>query len=574
MILIDKKRLLLSDRIFWGILSILLLGAALRFGDIGDKGIVDSDSGVYAGEAKALYLPFVWVVQGASSDDGSGFSLGDLKRYMQDRGAVFPYVGKPGHDILIALSYFIWGLHDYAVLFPSALLGTLAILFVYLIGRDLFGTAAGLLGALVLAVSKWAVVFSLHGLAEMNSAFFGLLAVYFYLKALATPSRRKSMLVLAGLSLGFSITVNYKMLVLIPPFLGYEIVLLYRSYKKTGRQCLGRPLIFLGMMVLPVFVMQIPFWIFSRLGMLRGLIEENVSRGFTTYFDALARRWAGNTTADTAIYSMTYKGALLNFDLMYRFEGAFVFLAILVGVVLLLVGLRRRFEFGRFVVVSHLTYMLLLWSIFTGGHPSVKAPVMVLPLVALAAGVGIGELAEKVSAKMHRLSARHLQVAAGVFVLIYGVYNSWEVVTYKSHYKLAVERMIPYIKSNDGVLTGDHGSISSVVKFYFGNAVHKNPSLAKYQQTGMDKSDSDYLFLSMFWVYRRPKSHERYLEKIAGLNPIFEFDNPYLHMFPLALETKHVLKDIEATRRKPDFDKLRVYDLRLGEHNRAPKIRL
>jgi len=553
-----------SNLPFWIIIAIMLLASLLRFGDIDDKGLLDSDVGIYAGEAKALYLPAVWVFQNFISDDSSNFSLGNLKKFMQDRGAVFPYVGKPGHVILIALSYFIFGLNDYAVLIPSALFGTLMVWLVYLIGRELFGVTAGLMAALVLAVSRWALAFSVSGLAEMNSAFFGFLAIFIYLKTFDDDSRRRSALILAGLTYGFSIAINYKMLVLSPVFLFYEIVVLLRTYKKTGNWGFGRMMIFPAMAFLPLLIIQIPFWILSWTESARYLIDSDLSsKGFTTYFERLTSRWSGNTVT-TPKYFLTYRGIFLNFELFYRFEGIIVFLATLAGSVFAIADLRKDFNMKKFIIVTMFIYMFSVWSLFTGGHPSIKAPVMYLPYIALFAGLGISRGGTMLLARVKALPTRYFHLAAGMLILIYGVWNSWGIATYKSSYKLTVDKLVLHISENGGIFTADQGSIGSLLKFYFSNAVHKNPSLSKHFLSGKGKPDSDYIVISVWDTYLATATNRENMEKVKVFKPIFETTNQFLHTFPLAFEVMYAPDDIEIRHSKPDIDKVRVYDVRVG----------
>ena len=104
----------------------------------------------------------------------------------------------------------------------------------------------------------------------------------------------------------------------------------------------------------------------------------------------------------------------------------------------------------------------------------------------------------------------------------------------------AVERLIPYMKKNGGVLTAEQGTVGSIVKFYFGNAVNSDTSLAKHFLTGSNKKTSDFLFISVWDLYRKTDQHKIYLDRVAGLKPIVEVSHQYLHGFPQALDNKYI----------------------------------
>jgi 4-amino-4-deoxy-L-arabinose transferase-like glycosyltransferase len=113
--------------------AILLLGLGLRVDHAWDGRAPVFDAAAYAKIARNL-------------DQGRGFTLG--------AGATQPASNySPGLPLLAAGLYKVTGgVHERTVRLVLALLGTLSVLFTYLIGRRLSGQSAGLIGAAAIAI--------------------------------------------------------------------------------------------------------------------------------------------------------------------------------------------------------------------------------------------------------------------------------------------------------------------------------------------------------------------------------------------------------------------------------------
>ncbi len=113
--------------------AILLLGLGLRIGEAWDGRAPVFDAAAYAEIARNL-------------DQGDGFTLGP--------DATQPASNySPGLPLFAAGVYELTGgVHERAMRLVLALLGTLAVLFTYLIGRRLSGPVAGLIGASAVAI--------------------------------------------------------------------------------------------------------------------------------------------------------------------------------------------------------------------------------------------------------------------------------------------------------------------------------------------------------------------------------------------------------------------------------------
>ncbi len=115
------------------LVAILLLGLGLRLGESWDGRAPVYDASAYAAIA-------------ANLERGDGFTVGP--------GATQPSSNySPGLPLSVAALYELsGGVHERFARVVLALLGTLAILFTYLLGRRLSGVPAGLIGAVLVAV--------------------------------------------------------------------------------------------------------------------------------------------------------------------------------------------------------------------------------------------------------------------------------------------------------------------------------------------------------------------------------------------------------------------------------------
>jgi 4-amino-4-deoxy-L-arabinose transferase-like glycosyltransferase len=92
----------------------------------------------------------------------------------------------PVYVYLVAGSMRVFGFGDFAVRFPSALLGTITVLFTYLLAFGLFKRRdAALASAFLLAISPWSLQFSRAGYEANVAVFFIVLGVYLFMKGLS-----------------------------------------------------------------------------------------------------------------------------------------------------------------------------------------------------------------------------------------------------------------------------------------------------------------------------------------------------------------------------------------------------
>jgi 4-amino-4-deoxy-L-arabinose transferase-like glycosyltransferase len=92
----------------------------------------------------------------------------------------------PVYVYLVAGSMKLFGFGDFAVRFPSALLGTITVFFTYLLAYELFKRRdAALTSAFLMAISPWSLQFSRTGYEANVAVFFIVLGIYLFMKGLS-----------------------------------------------------------------------------------------------------------------------------------------------------------------------------------------------------------------------------------------------------------------------------------------------------------------------------------------------------------------------------------------------------
>lgn len=133
---------------------------------------------------------------------------------------------KPGGYFYLVLPLVkILGLNEWAVRLPSALLGVLSVLGVFLLVKELFNEEKlALISALFLAISPWHIHFSRGGWETNVASTFILFGLYFFLKALKKPK----FFLFSFLFWVFSLYTYHSPRVIIP-LLGLSLVILFRK---------------------------------------------------------------------------------------------------------------------------------------------------------------------------------------------------------------------------------------------------------------------------------------------------------------------------------------------------------
>ncbi len=118
-------------------------------------------------------------------------------------------IDKPGHALLVALSYWIFGVDMASPLRLSALMGVVAVLAVYSMGRQLYGRGAGLVAAAAVACMPLCLFYQRSAMSDGNYLCLSCLAMALSLRSMrARGWRRFAACAAAGAIFGFSFSVN------------------------------------------------------------------------------------------------------------------------------------------------------------------------------------------------------------------------------------------------------------------------------------------------------------------------------------------------------------------------------
>ncbi len=154
----------------------------------------------------------------------------------------------PLYTYMTAVSIKFLGWNDFAVRFPAALLGVLAILTTFGMTYELFGKQKlALLSSLLLAISPWHVNFSRLALETNSTIFFTTCGVWFFLQGL----KKGGFLILSALLIGLDLYLYHNARVFIPLFAMF-IVILY--FKNIWRQ---KTYLVISFLIISIFVLRL-----------------------------------------------------------------------------------------------------------------------------------------------------------------------------------------------------------------------------------------------------------------------------------------------------------------------------
>jgi len=157
-------------------------------------------------------------------EDPSNYSTQKAYQILTAKGAKIPkYLDRPLfkhpplYNYFIALNYKIFGSSHLTAVSVSILFGSLMILIVFLLGRELYDDRVGLLAAFFLCIDPVHWICSEKIWMETTMSFFMLLAIYLFVLG----QKQKYYLLLSGLSIGLAMLTKY------PGILSFLIVVSY-----------------------------------------------------------------------------------------------------------------------------------------------------------------------------------------------------------------------------------------------------------------------------------------------------------------------------------------------------------
>jgi 4-amino-4-deoxy-L-arabinose transferase-like glycosyltransferase len=186
----------------------------------------------------------------STGHDQFGKFLPVVLRSLDDyKPALYAYLAIP--------SIFIFGLNTFAVRFPSVVFGTLSVIAVFFLIRELFANYKykdylSLLTSLFLAISPWSIQFSRIGFESNVGTAFNIFTALFFLKGLRKPW----LLCIAAICAGLAI-YTYQSEKVFTPLLVLALALIFRSKLFVINKKYIISAVFVGVLVVVPMFLQI-----------------------------------------------------------------------------------------------------------------------------------------------------------------------------------------------------------------------------------------------------------------------------------------------------------------------------
>jgi 4-amino-4-deoxy-L-arabinose transferase-like glycosyltransferase len=252
----------------------------------------------------------------------------------------------PLHYYLLHFWLRIFGVGDFQARLLSTVFGTLSIIMIFMLARDLFDRRTAFMAALLLAVSQLGVMYSQEARPYAQLLFFVLCSIYLFAKVL----RERNLITWVGFvssSILMLYTNYYSLLLLVSMFL---FILMYRSrYPLPVSWVIGG--------IVATALVFIPWLMTGVIG--EALKVNAVSREQPSWF--AVDKWTIFDTINT--FDNGKVNGLLNLSPRWTFAvGGFLFLVPLF--LSLLPVIKRDYStFDRRKYIEHFIFLTLLWSL-------------------------------------------------------------------------------------------------------------------------------------------------------------------------------------------------------------------
>jgi len=563
-ILFDRKVL----RILVLIL-IICLAIFLRFYNLTERGLIYYDEGYYANQAKFIVLSFGWIRNNIQEIFSQGVNLERLWDFVNENGGTFPHTRKPGHDLLNAISFSVFGIHDWSLFFISAFFGTGTVVLVYFLGRDFCGDGqSGLVASAILAVSGFHIWFSRSAMAQSSAVFFVILGVYLYCKSFSPYKRRTGSLFLGGVCTGFALTIHPNLFI-IPILLSIsEIFFLIKErmhYK--GLKGISDSLYFGFFILVPLAVLQLPYLILKMFYAER--LSSLSSHGpFSTYWGQVAfiskhitgRLSVGNYSSGKVL--AVFFGYLKS---LWVSEGALVIIFSVFGVLYLYRRFHAKKDPQSLLLLLLLFFPLFFWGL-SGVTFRLRLIYIVLPALSVVSGIGAKSMLDvfRGNSGKNRMVSFFLVSSFIIYILVAGSFKAWAMINLKAKpvYRQLQYSLVNYMEKAGGILTDKQGHFYPIMRFYLGNLSKKFPKefrgeILLNSRVTRERNIPDYgdyiVMLGDEW--KDPPAGDFMKKMISGCIPIISLEYPaasaYSDSFHIKAGEFQLLKVFDLRKRKP-----------------------
>ena len=501
------------------LLMVFFFAAVLRFYKLDQRGLWTYDEAFYANNAAAPILAGRWLASNLNGLKTGQVGLGALVDYLRERGAAPDLAIKPGHTLLLAMGFALFGISDFSALVVSAISGLLVLLLVFLAGRHFYGNVAGLVAATAIAVSGSQVDFSRSAFPQTDTVFFGFLGVCLFLVSLQTTGRRQfALLSFAGLALGFALTMHPSVVLIVGVVLLAEGLRWLGSRSFLTREGWSRILSLSVPMLVPALLIE---------GAMR-LVYGRVSwEGLGVSQPLTFLNWILGPKLDMVQRSFyPTAGELLSYlQIFWELEGPVVCVLVLLGMGVLAARLVTRRRTLDFVTLAGLAVPVVYWSIYSGNRPTTRAIQVAVPFLALLAGVGAAWIVNRLSAGIGSPKGSRVVLAAMLVGMIaWGTWNLSDLLWRTGGYGQATEQAVAYMGDHGGVMTQNQGQLWPLWSFYMGRLVDSVPAQIGKLIDLETRQQGDFVVLH-WYRYIEPKDYEDLVAKTASCEPVIRVWN-------------------------------------------------
>lgn len=521
---------------------IVVIAAGLRFYNITSKGIWYWDEAYYSNIAKAPVYAIDYLLDSKEASS--------LREYLMNRGAMgMPFI-KPGHILLMTISYFLMGVNDYSPAIMMSIVGIALIFLVFKFGKEFITKEIGVFAALILAVSGHFIFYSRSAYPQMDTVFFGMLGYYYYLKYIRNLNySERKYLWYSGASFSMGMLMHQSLAIPILIFLAVEAIYIWRE-KRDFKSVISRTYPMWGQII----VVYLAVMLFSKL--------------MFTFFPEIAPRTAFATLGDRTFYRLSSVFISYSFSLteiltvlkmILTFEGILVLSLTFYGSYALWTN---REKFGKRIsnlLLAQFWIVVLYWSFFSGGHPTGKAFMVIMPQLALIAAIGIQDLLSRIPKKNLKLVTASI---IAIWIISFGIYNSAPMLIHKSGYGEAAAKAVQYAKEKELTIHREQGGLTPILAFYLGELYDESDEETKKHINAGSKELGDIIFFD-YRRYFKPESNIEVIEAVKGYEPFDSIDNGWVIIREEFFT--HYGAKVEMVKNRvlsqPDYNKIWLYDI-------------
>jgi len=352
---------------------------------------------------------------------------------------------------LIALAFKIFGVSIWSLRFTSAIIGTLTVLGIYLLTKELFSKKIALLSSFFLAISFWHINFSRIGFRAILVPFLMCFSFYFLLRAF----RKNNILnyIWAGVffGLGFYSYIAFRVAVI---FLG--IIILTQIIKDMRWSNLWK----IGLFLVVIFIVALPIGIYF----LNNPLDFTGRTGGVSIFSTEQPLLEFGKSAVKIFFMFNVFG---DWNWRHNYAGSPMLvwpigILFILGMISTIKKLFSSEKYQSIFLLSWFAVMLLPAILTYEGMPHALRAIGIIPVVYIISALGGFWLFEKLSlAKMK--SAKYLAAFLLIFIILYPGFRNFN----KYFFDWAKKPETAMSFSNDYVKIGEYlNSLPDQVKKY------------------------------------------------------------------------------------------------------------